>query len=113
MENKKPTQCERIRKYLKDFGSITQLQALSDLGIMRLASRISEMRQAGEAIEDRIIEVKNRYGETCRVKEYYVEKPNDLHDVIAYSEEYVKRSGAIGLIANDSNIDPLFASLFK
>lgn len=106
------TQCERIRKYLKDFGSITQLQALSDLGIMRLASRISEMRQAGEAIEDRIIEVKNRYGETCRVKEYYVEKPNDLHDVIAYSEEYVKR-GAFGHIAKDSNIDPLFASLFR
>lgn len=106
------TQCERIRKYLKDFGSITQLQALSDLGIMRLASRISEMRQNGEAIEDRIIEVKNRYGETCRVKEYYVEKPNDLHDVIAYSEEYVKR-GALDYIAKDSNIDPLFASLFK
>lgn len=106
------TQCERIRQYLKDFGSITQLQALSDLGIMRLASRISEMRQAGEPIEDRIIEVKNRYGETCRVKEYYIEKPNDLRDVIAYSEEYVKR-GAFGCIAKDSNIDPLFASLFK
>lgn len=95
MENKKPTQCERIRKYLKDFGSITQLQALSDLGIMRLASRISEMRQAGEAIEDRIIEVKNRYGETCRVKEYYVEKPNDLHD------EYVKRQRTRIIILDD------------
>lgn len=112
MENKKPTQCERIRKYLKDFGSITQLQALSDLGIMRLASRISEMRQAGEAIEDRIIEVKNRYGETCRIKEYYVEKPNDLHDVIAYSEEYVKR-GVFNCIAKNSNIDPQFVSLFR
>lgn len=72
MENKKPTQCERIRKYLEDFGSITQLQALTDLGIMRLASRISEMRKDGEPIGDRIIEVKNRYGETCRVKEYYI-----------------------------------------
>lgn len=74
MENKKPTQCERIRKYLEDFGSITQLQALTDLGIMRLASRISEMRKDGEPIGDRIIEVKNRYGEICHVKEYYIQE---------------------------------------
>lgn len=73
MENKKPTQCDRIRNYLSDFGSITQLQALSDLGIMRLASRISEMRKDGENILDRIIEVKNRYGEICHVKQYYLE----------------------------------------
>lgn len=95
------TQCERIRKYLEDFGSITQLQALSDLGIMRLASRISEMRQAGEPIEDRVIEVKNRYGETCRVKQYYLEKPNDLRDVMAYSEEYVKRQRTRIIILDD------------
>lgn len=95
------TQCERIRKYLEDFGSITQLQALSDLGIMRLASRISEMRQAGEPIEDRVIEVKNRYGETCRVKQYYLEKPNDLRDVMAYNEEYVKRERTRIIILDD------------
>lgn len=95
------TQCERIRKYLEDFGSITQLQALSDLGIMRLASRISEMRQAGEPIEDRVIEVKNRYGETCRVKQYYLEKPNDLRDVMAYSEEYVRRQRTRIIILDD------------
>lgn len=95
------TQCERIRKYLEDFGSITQLQALSDLGIMRLASRISEMRQAGEPIEDRVIEVKNRYGETCRVKQYYLEKSNDLRDVIAYSEDYVRRQRTRIIILDD------------
>lgn len=98
MENKKPTQCERIRKYLEDFGSITQLQALTDLGIMRLASRISEMRKDGEPIGDRIIEVKNRYGEMCHVKQYYIEKPRD---------------GAFGFIDNDSNINPVFATLFR
>lgn len=98
MENKRPTQCERIRKYLNDFGAITQFQALSDLGIMRLASRISEMRKAGEAIGDRIIEVKNRYGEICHVKQYYIEKPRD---------------GVFDFIANDSNINPVFATLFR
>lgn len=45
MEISRPTQCERIIKYLKDFGSITQYQALQDLGIMRLASRISELQK--------------------------------------------------------------------
>ena len=31
-----PTQKERIRQYMEDFGSITPLEALRDLGIMRL-----------------------------------------------------------------------------
>lgn len=51
MENSRPTQCERIIKYLKDFGSITQYQALQDLGIMRLASRISELQKNGYEFE--------------------------------------------------------------
>lgn len=66
------TQTERIEKYMQDFGGITQLEALRDLGVMRLASRISEMRRDGARITSRMIEVTNRYGETCRVKRYEV-----------------------------------------
>ena len=66
------THTERIEKYMQDFGGITQLEALRDLGVMRLASRISEMRRAGARITSRMIEVTNRYGETCRVKRYEV-----------------------------------------
>lgn len=44
------TQKERIRKYLDDFGSITPLEALRDLGIMRLGARIWEMNREGDAI---------------------------------------------------------------
>lgn len=44
------TQKDRIRKYLDDFGSITQLEAIRDLGIMRLGARIWEMVRAGEPI---------------------------------------------------------------
>ena len=42
MVNHKPTQNERIIRYMEYFGSITQVEALQDLGVMRLASRISD-----------------------------------------------------------------------
>lgn len=71
--NVRPTQCNRIDWYIREYGSITQLEALRDLGVMRLASRISEMRKSGVDIKDRWKDVKNRFGETCQVKEYYYE----------------------------------------
>lgn len=71
--NVRPTQCNRIDWYIREYGSITQLEALRDLGVMRLASRISEMRKSGVDIRDRWKDVKNRFGETCQVKEYYYE----------------------------------------
>ena len=37
------TQCMKIVKYMKDFGSITTVQAMKDLGVMRLAARISDL----------------------------------------------------------------------
>ena len=35
----KTTQAQRVLDYIDEFGSITQLDALKDLGVMRLASR--------------------------------------------------------------------------
>ena len=72
--NTRPTQCERVYRYMQDFGGITQLEALSDLGIMRLASRVSEMRKRGIAINDEQVAVKNRYGENCYIKRYSLAK---------------------------------------
>lgn len=72
MDNKKPKQCERILAYMRDFGSITQLEALRDLGVMRLASRISEMKKGGVQIKDERVALKNRYGDTCFIKKYYL-----------------------------------------
>lgn len=71
--NVRPTQCNRIDEYIREFGSITQLEALRDLGVMRLASRISEMRKNGIEVKDKWKDVKNRYGEKCQVKEYFYE----------------------------------------
>lgn len=72
--NKRPTQAERILKYMRYFGAITQRDAINDLGCMRLASRISELREAGYKINRRMIKVRNRFGETCTVAEYSLEE---------------------------------------
>jgi len=42
---KKPTQCEMVLQYLKDFGYITTFEAFTDLGITRLASRINALKK--------------------------------------------------------------------
>ena len=68
-----PTQNERILAYIKEFGSITQLEALRDLGVMRLASRISDMRKKGWGIVSTMDVVENRWGEKCRIKRYSLE----------------------------------------
>lgn len=64
------TQSQRLLAYLKLHGSITQLEALSDLGIMRLASRVADLKKQGHKIDGSMATVRNRYGESCRVKKY-------------------------------------------
>ena len=68
--NSNPTQNQRIIDYMHVHGSITQLEALRELGIMRLASRISDLRRNGYSIESKMVCVENRYGEKCRIKSY-------------------------------------------
>jgi hypothetical protein len=70
-ENKKPTQVDRVLAYLDEHGSITQLDALMDLGVMRLASRISEIiHDRGIEIQKEFVTVKNRFGENCQIVAY-------------------------------------------
>lgn len=64
------TQNERILKYLADFGGITSLEAMSDLGILRLASRVHELRVSGHDIRGETVAAKNRYGEPVRYSRY-------------------------------------------
>ena len=74
MANSKPTQAERIIKYMRTFGSITQREAINVLGVYRLASRISELRKGGHAIKGEMVAVKNKFGETCHIKRYSLEE---------------------------------------
>ena len=70
MATQKATQAERVLAYIEEFGSITQLEALNDLGCMRLASRISDLKKLGYPITSDVEAVKNRYGENCYIKRY-------------------------------------------
>lgn len=66
----KATQADRILQYMEQFGSITQYEALQDLGVMRLASRISDLKRRGIPIKSEVVGVKNRFGETCYISQY-------------------------------------------
>lgn len=66
----KATQAQRVLNYIETFGAITQLEALKDLGVMRLASRISDLKKQGFPIVSETITVKNRFEEDCYIKQY-------------------------------------------
>jgi len=68
----KTRQIDRLKRYLDEFGSITALQALRDLAIMRLGARIWEMEQNGYRgrIQHDTVEVQNRWGQPCHVTRY-------------------------------------------
>ena len=66
----KLTQCERILRHLDDFGSITSLEAVNEYGIMRLASRINDLKGMGYPILSERVTGKNRYNETTSYSIY-------------------------------------------
>ena len=64
------TQREAILQYIKEFGSITPMQAFADLGITKLATRISEMRKDGMQFKIETVSSKNRYGKSVSYAKY-------------------------------------------
>lgn len=64
------TQCDRILRHLNDHGSITSLEAMSEYGIMRLASRINDLKKMGYPILSERVTGKNRYDETTSYSIY-------------------------------------------
>ena len=66
-------QTDRVLRYMRDFGSITPLQALGDLGVMRLGARIWDLRREGHCISRRMVSGKNRYGEATSYAAYRLE----------------------------------------
>lgn len=56
------SQCQQIREWLEAGRNITALEALTDYGCMRLASRITDLRKAGLAIKvSRIVTPSGKY----------------------------------------------------
>ena len=64
------TQCEQIIDYLHKFGSITPMEAFADLGITKLATRVSEMRKDGREFKIETVKSTNRFGKTVHYAKY-------------------------------------------
>ena len=71
----KTTHADRLLKYFKEYGKITSLQAIQDLGNTRISATIHTLRKReGYAIYTDMIEVPNRFGETTQIAQYTIEK---------------------------------------
>ena len=64
------TQCERILKYLDEYGIITRAEAMNECGIANFTARISDLRRNGVALDVETVSQKNRYGENVRFARY-------------------------------------------
>lgn len=71
------TQKEQIYDYIVVFGSITPMDAFTDLGITKLATRVSEMKEEGVNIIGEWESTKNRYGKTVRYMRYRLGEQNN------------------------------------
>lgn len=67
------TQCERILQYIDENGSITQIEALRELGCMRLASRMCDIKKMGYPVRKTTEVSKNRYGEPVHFAKYFID----------------------------------------
>ena len=63
---------QRVFDYMVEFGSITSLQAFTDLGNSRLSATIFNLKKKGVVINGENIGVKNRFGEKRTVKKYWI-----------------------------------------
>lgn len=66
----KMTQCDRIIRHMQDYGSISSMEAIQEYGILRLASRVNDLRSQGYDIVAETKTGKNRYGESTHFAVY-------------------------------------------
>lgn len=71
------TQCKRILEHMQKYGSITAGTAMYGYGIMRLASRINDLRKQGYAIATEFETGENRYGEKTHFAVYRLVKEEE------------------------------------
>ena len=83
---KKPGHKERVIKYMLDFGSITYLDAVADLGVARLADVIFRLRKDGYRIVTNDEHSTNRYGEKVTYARYSFAKKEGSSDDSSWTE---------------------------
>ena len=64
------THYTRLLNYLKEFGNITSLGAIKDLGNTRLSATIYELRKDGYNIISEDLTVRNRWGNNTIIALY-------------------------------------------
>jgi hypothetical protein len=79
------TQCDRLLNSLLRGHKITPLHSWRDLGIYRLASRISELRLGQHdgicyPIKKEMVKVANQFGDSATVARYYI-SADDFTDI--------------------------------
>lgn len=67
------TQNKEVLSYILEFGSITDLDAVNDLGCLRLGSRICDLRNKyGVVIATHYITKRNKYGKKVSFGKYEI-----------------------------------------
>ena len=85
------TQNELVLNWLLK-SSIGPMEAMRELGVMRLAARIKDLRDDGHQIDMSWQYVTDRYGEERRVARYTLKEMN--HNVAPKNKEKKRQSGA-------------------
>lgn len=68
------TQNELILNYLRRYRSISQREAMNELGVYRLASRICDLKKLGTQIRTAYEIVPCRNGDTTRIARYFLDE---------------------------------------
>ena len=71
---KSKTQIDMVLEHMQKHGSINPKEAERLYGIMRLASRITDLRHLGYAIKSKTVKSVNRYGKPISFSEYSLEE---------------------------------------
>lgn len=64
------TQHEMILNHIEEYGSISSLEAMKEYGIMRLASRIHDLKKQGYVFNREVVTAKNRFDDPVRFVRY-------------------------------------------
>lgn len=81
----KISQKDRIINYIRQFGSITDLEASRDLGVQQFGARIFGLKKDGYKFRTEWESSKNRFGEKVEYKRYFLE------DMTSENMEHITR----------------------
>lgn len=67
------TQKQAVLQYVKDFGSISSMEAFGDLGVTRLADVVYKLKKDGYTVKSTTESTVNRYGNKVNFSRYVIE----------------------------------------